>query len=151
VAGLAEDAAIGRVEGEATKVRRYGEFAYAAKTWSAERRVIARIEASDQGADTRFIVTNLEGAPRWLYEAVYCARGQAENLMYGRLPPRKGDLRRSGMGGQLLQCIRPVRGHAAAGLHEIRKSAPDYQDEREARRFSRALPTPVQPVMSSRR
>jgi hypothetical protein len=81
VAGLTEDAAIGRVEGEATKVRRYGEFAYAAKTWSAERRVIARIEASDRGSDTRFIVTNLEGAPRWLYEDVYCARGQAENLI----------------------------------------------------------------------
>jgi hypothetical protein len=25
--------------------------------------------------------TNLAGAPRWLYEAVYCARGQAENLV----------------------------------------------------------------------
>jgi len=43
--------------------------------------VIARIEASDRGAHTRFIVTNLEGAPRWLYEDVYCARGQAENLI----------------------------------------------------------------------
>ena len=81
VAGLAEDAAMSRVEGEAPKVRRYGEFRYAAGTWAIERRVIARIEASDQGADTRFIVTNLEGAPRWLYEDVYCARGQAENLI----------------------------------------------------------------------
>jgi len=81
VVGLAEDAAVSRVEGEAPKVRRYGEFAYAAGTWAIERRVIARIEASDQGADTRFIVTNLEGAPRWLYEDVYCARGQAENLI----------------------------------------------------------------------
>ena len=66
VAGLAEDAAIGRVEGEATKVRRYGEFAYAAKTWSAERRMIARVEASDRGSDSRFIVTNLTGTPQWL-------------------------------------------------------------------------------------
>jgi Transposase DDE domain group 1 len=81
VAGLAEDAAIGRVEREATKVRRYGEFAYAAKTWSAERRVIARVEASDRGSDSRFIVTNLTGTPQWLYETVYCARGQAENLI----------------------------------------------------------------------
>jgi hypothetical protein len=81
VAGLAEDAAIGRVEGEATKVRRYGEFAYAAKTWSAERRVIARVEASDRGSDSRFIVTNLTGTPQWLYETIYCARGQAENLI----------------------------------------------------------------------
>ena len=81
VAGLAENAAIGRVEGEATKVRRYGEFAYAAKTWSTERRVIARVEASDRGSDSRFIVTNLTGTPQWLYETVYCARGQAENLI----------------------------------------------------------------------
>ncbi len=81
VAGLAEDAAMGRIEGEGAKVRRYGEFRYAAGTWGAERRVIARVEASDRGTDSRFIVTNVAGAPRWLYGAVYCARGQAENLV----------------------------------------------------------------------
>src|SRR3954469_6244916 len=81
VAGLSEEAALERVEGGAAKVRRFDEFAYAAKTWSTERRVIARIEASDKGADSRFIVTNLAGMPRWLYEVVYCARGQAENLI----------------------------------------------------------------------
>jgi hypothetical protein len=81
VAALAEEAALGRVEGEVDKVRRFGEFAYAAKTWGVERRVIARVEASDRGTDSRFVVTNLAGAPRWLYEAVYCARGQAENLI----------------------------------------------------------------------
>ena len=27
------------------------------------------------------MVTNLAGTPRWLYEVVYCARGQAENLI----------------------------------------------------------------------
>ena len=61
--------------------RRYDEFGYAAKTWGIERRVIARVEASDRGMDSRFVVTNLAGTPRWLYEAVYCARGQAENLI----------------------------------------------------------------------
>ena len=81
VAGLAEDAAVGRVDGEATKVRRFDDFRYAAKTWSTERRVIARIEASDRGSDSRFVVTNLAGTPQWLYETVYCARGQAENLI----------------------------------------------------------------------
>src|SRR5689334_19211024 len=80
-AALAEAAALERVEGEAAKVRRFGEFAYAAETWGTERRVIARVEASDKGADSRFVVTNLAGTPRWLYEAVYCARGQAENLV----------------------------------------------------------------------
>jgi hypothetical protein len=81
VADLAEDAAVSRALGEAEKVRRYGEFPYAAKTWKAQRRVVARLEASPQGSDSRFIVTNLAGAPRWLYESVYCQRGQAENLI----------------------------------------------------------------------
>jgi hypothetical protein len=81
VADLAEEAATRRVEGEAAKVRRYGELAYAARTWHVERRVIARVEASDRGSDSRFIVTNLAGTPRWLYQVVYCARGQAENLV----------------------------------------------------------------------
>ena len=40
-----------------------GEFRYAAKTWNVERRVIARVEASDRGADSRFVVTNLAGTP----------------------------------------------------------------------------------------
>ena len=42
VADLAEDAARGRVEGEADKVRRFGEFRYAARSWQVERRVIGR-------------------------------------------------------------------------------------------------------------
>ena len=32
-----------------------------------------------RGFDARYIVTSLRGQPRHLYEAVYCARGQAEN------------------------------------------------------------------------
>ena len=63
------------------KVRRYGDFRYAAKSWNVERRVIARVEAGPQGADSRFIVTNLPGLPKALYEKVYCASGQAENLI----------------------------------------------------------------------
>jgi Transposase DDE domain group 1 len=78
---LAEDAAVSRIDDAAVKVRRYDAFRYAAKTWQVERQVIARIEASDQGSDSRFVVTNLKGAPRWLYEELYCARGQAENLI----------------------------------------------------------------------
>jgi hypothetical protein len=81
VADLAEDAALGRIAGEGDKVRRYGEFRYAARSWQVERRVIGRIAASAQGSDSRFIITNLAGAPRWLYETVYCQRGQAENLI----------------------------------------------------------------------
>src|SRR5688572_26761402 len=64
VAGLAEAAALDRVEGDAEKVRRYAESRDAAKSWGIERRVVARVEASGQGSDSRFIVTNLRDAPR---------------------------------------------------------------------------------------
>jgi len=78
----AEQVALDRLDGAADdKVRRYAEFQYGAKTWKTERRVIARVEASGQGVDSRFIVTNLAGLPKSLYEKVYCARGQAENLI----------------------------------------------------------------------
>jgi hypothetical protein len=80
VSDLAEDAAMGRISGEGDKVRHYGDFLYA-KSWKVERRVVARVEAGPQGADSRFIVTNLRGLPKALYEKVYCARGQAENLI----------------------------------------------------------------------
>jgi hypothetical protein len=82
VTAEAEQAALARLDAAANpKVRRYAEFRYGAKTWKTERRVIARIEASGQGVDSRFIVTNLTGLPKSLYEKVYCARGQAENLI----------------------------------------------------------------------
>ena len=51
------------------------------KAGTVERRVIARVEAGPQGADSRFIITNLPGLPKTLYEKVYCASGQAENLI----------------------------------------------------------------------
>lgn len=83
VTEMAEQAAMGRIDGEAEKVRRYGEFQYAAKSWKkAERRVIARVEASMQGTGSRFVVTNIAtGSPRTLYEKIYCGRGQMENLI----------------------------------------------------------------------
>jgi Transposase DDE domain group 1 len=81
VGRLAEDAALGRLAGEGEKVRRYSDFGYAAKSWTAERRVIARIEVGPQGDDSRFTVTNLPGSPKSLYKKLYCARGQAEDLI----------------------------------------------------------------------
>jgi hypothetical protein len=63
-------------------VRDYAETRHKAKSWSRERRAIARIEATRLGLDIRFIVTNLaHGSPEWLYDNLYCARGQAENLI----------------------------------------------------------------------
>ena len=51
-------------------------------SWSAERRVIAKAEHLPQGPNPRFIVTNLPedyGDARYLYEDLYCARGDMEN------------------------------------------------------------------------
>ena len=64
-----------------TRKCRHAAFAYAAKTWSRQRTVIGRIDASAMGTDRRYVVTNLIGRPKHLYEKVYCARGQAENLI----------------------------------------------------------------------
>jgi len=64
----------------ADKLRRYKEFYDGAASWSRVERIIARVEASAQGTDTRFIATNLPGgSARALYERGYCQRGQAEN------------------------------------------------------------------------
>jgi hypothetical protein len=59
--------------------RRFAEFPYAARTWRARRRVIARLEHGAKGANPRYIVTNLEGEGRDLYEKLYCQRGDMEN------------------------------------------------------------------------
>jgi len=63
------------------KVRRFHQFRYAAESWSQEEKVIARVEATSLGTDARFIVTNLTGRGKHLYENVYCQRGRAENLI----------------------------------------------------------------------
>ena len=63
-------------------MRRYGDLRYAAT--ELENRGAASSPASrpaPRGRDSRFIVTNLAGLPKALYEKIYCARGQAENLI----------------------------------------------------------------------
>jgi Transposase DDE domain group 1 len=63
-------------------LRDFTETRYAAKSWPHPRRVVARIEATRKGLDTRYVVTNIAHcAAEWLYSGLYCARGQAENLI----------------------------------------------------------------------
>ncbi|MEE8303118.1 MAG: IS1380 family transposase [Candidatus Tectomicrobia bacterium] len=62
-----------------TKVRRFTDVRYAARSWNRPRRVIARIEHTDQGRNPRYVVTNLQGDAQVLYEKLYCARGEMEN------------------------------------------------------------------------
>ena len=41
-----------------------------------------RHEATPKGLDIRYVVTNLAGgSAEWLYETMYCARGQMENFV----------------------------------------------------------------------
>jgi hypothetical protein len=64
------------------RLRAFTETRYAAKSWPHPRRVLARIEATRKGLDTRYVVTNIARcAAEWLYSSLYCARGQAENLI----------------------------------------------------------------------
>lgn len=75
-------------------VREFREFAYqTAKSWSRWRRVIGKAEVTAQGANPRFIVTNLPAeafkddddktrfTPARLYEDLYCGRGEMENVL----------------------------------------------------------------------
>jgi hypothetical protein len=82
VEAVADDVRVRWAEGEAPVVRRYGETRYGAASWKCERRAAARIEASSNGLDIRYVVTNIRrGSAEWLYDTLYCERGQAENLI----------------------------------------------------------------------
>jgi hypothetical protein len=71
----------------------YGQCPYQTrKTWLWKRRVIYKAEvvraAGKEPKDNpRFVVTNMKQSPQWLYEEVYCQRGDLENrikeLHYG--------------------------------------------------------------------
>ena len=76
---IMELAAMGH-EASGGKVRVFDEFPYAAKSWRRRsRRVIVKAEHAARGANPRYIVTSPDGAPQWLYDRVYCARGDMEN------------------------------------------------------------------------
>jgi hypothetical protein len=62
----------------------YGDTRYAAKSWKQERRVIfkaevVRAESKEPRDNPRFVVTNMKQSPKWIYEEVYCKRGDVEN------------------------------------------------------------------------
>ena len=67
-------------ERDGGKITRFHSTRYQAGTWSRSRRVVIKVEVSDQGVNTRFGVTDMEQArTKVLYQQIYCARGQAEN------------------------------------------------------------------------
>jgi Transposase DDE domain group 1 len=79
---VADAVRVCRAQAQAPVIRRHTETRYGAKSWRRARRVAARIEATPRGLDIRYVVTNLtHGSAEWLYDTLYCARGQAENLI----------------------------------------------------------------------
>jgi len=63
-------------------LRGFAETSYRAKSWKTDHRACARIEATTKGLDIRFVVTSITtGSAEHIYQRLYCARGQAENLI----------------------------------------------------------------------
>ncbi len=95
VFGLAKNKRLGKIIGpqlqeakaqfeETQKAARvFTEFSYQTrKSWKRERRVVAKAEHLDKGANPRFVVTSFGAGQieaRALYEELYCARGEMEN------------------------------------------------------------------------
>src|SRR6202158_3530373 len=76
-----------RQTGRAARI--FKEFSYQTReSWSRARRVVAKAEHLDKGANPRFVVTSLP-SPKWaaqaLYEELYCARGEMENRIKEQL------------------------------------------------------------------
>lgn len=97
-----------RAERGADKLRAFAETRYAARSWARERKVIARLEATPLGFDARYVVTSLAGETRHLYEDVYCARGQAENLI---------KLHKTQLSSDRTSCRSPVANQLRIVLH----------------------------------
>jgi hypothetical protein len=90
-------------------VRDYAETRHKAGSWNRERRAVARIEATRLGLDIRFVVTNIEhGSAEWIYDAFYCARGQAENLI---------KLHKTQLASDRTSCRSPIANQVRLVLH----------------------------------
>jgi hypothetical protein len=66
-----------------TPARRFRTFMWMTRSsWSRRRRVVAKAEWTQGEANPRFVVTSLarkKYSPKYLYEKVYCGRGEMEN------------------------------------------------------------------------
>ena len=136
-------------------VRGFAETKHRAGSWTRSRRVVARIEATTLGLDRRNIpvcsrsaakirhakpdlrpsrpaggevVTNIKtGTAEWLYDSLYCARGQAENLI---------KLHKAQLASDRTSCRSPLADQVRLVLHTaaywlllaVRDAIPKIQD-----------------------
>ena len=90
-------------------LRGFAETTYQAKSWNTDRRACARIEATTKGLDIRFVVTSIEtGSAEHIYQTLYCARGQAENLI---------KLRKAQLASDRTSCRSPLANQMRLILH----------------------------------
>lgn len=107
-------------------VRDYAETRHRAGSWNRERRAVARTKATRLGLDIRLVVTNIEhGSAEWIYDAFYCARRQAENLI---------KLHKSQLASDRTSCRSPVANEVRLVLHS---AAYLLADAGRARRHSK--------------
>jgi hypothetical protein len=66
-------------EDRISKIKMFSKFKYQAKSWRVSRTVIAKVEVTALGTNTRFITTNLKSNASKIYNNVYCKRGDMEN------------------------------------------------------------------------
>ena len=123
-----EDAALRRVQSGKDKVRRFFQTGYQAKSWSCERKVVARVEATARGTDVRFVVTNLPGRAKLLYER---ARGRMENMIKEHKLYTKSD-RTSCHRWEANQFRLFLHTAAYWLLHQLRRTAPHRSPWRTA-------------------
>jgi len=62
----------------------YGKVRYAVRKWRCPRRVVIKAEVvrapgKDPKDNPRFVITNLKQSSQWIYQQVYCQRGDIEN------------------------------------------------------------------------
>jgi len=83
IRAIGAELAAAKAESEATAkpARHFKDLTWSTRrSWSCERRVVAKAEWTQGEANPRFLVTSLtEGDGRRLYEDIYCARGEMEN------------------------------------------------------------------------
>jgi len=65
-------------------LKRVAAVRYAAGKWPCPRRVVIKAEVvrapeKDPKDNPRFVITNMKQSPQWIYEQVYCRRGDIEN------------------------------------------------------------------------
>lgn len=105
----ADDIRTRRALEQKSVLRGFAETRYRAKSWDVERRTCARIEATTRGLDIRFVVTNLAtGSAERIYDVIYCARGQAENLI---------KMHKSQLASDRTSCRSPIANQVRLVLH----------------------------------